>query len=89
MKLVDFGLSAHFQDFRLEHDVVGTWVRRRLASTVLAALTLKCFIFSVLAYKSDNFARVFDAFDSSYLFPMGWNGRCDRSANNALADKNG
>eukprot|EP00752_Nemacystus_decipiens_P008847 g7895.t1 len=26
VKLVDFGLSAHFQDFRLEHDVVGTWV---------------------------------------------------------------
>lgn len=29
VKLVDFGLSAHFQDFRLEHDVVGTWVRYR------------------------------------------------------------
>ena len=70
MKLVDFGLSAHFQDFRLEHDVVGTWVRRRLASTGLAALNLKCFIFSVLAY-SDIFARVFDAFDSSCLFPKG------------------
>ncbi len=28
VKLVDFGLSAHFEDFRLEHDVVGTWVRR-------------------------------------------------------------
>ncbi|CAM9098341.1 unnamed protein product, partial [Hapterophycus canaliculatus] len=26
VKLVDFGLSAHFKDFRLEHDVVGTWV---------------------------------------------------------------
>ena len=26
MKLVDFGLSAHFTDFKLEHDVVGTWV---------------------------------------------------------------
>lgn len=28
VKLVDFGLSAHFEDFRLEHDVVGTWVRQ-------------------------------------------------------------
>lgn len=26
VKLVDFGLSAHFKDFQLEHDVVGTWV---------------------------------------------------------------
>lgn len=26
VKLVDFGLSAHFTDFQLEHDVVGTWV---------------------------------------------------------------
>ncbi|CAM9474529.1 unnamed protein product, partial [Discosporangium mesarthrocarpum] len=24
IKLVDFGLSAHFEDFKLEHDVVGT-----------------------------------------------------------------
>lgn len=29
VKLVDFGLSAHFEDFRLEHDVVGTWVSNR------------------------------------------------------------
>lgn len=28
MKVVDFGLSAHFEDFRLEHDIVGTWVSR-------------------------------------------------------------
>lgn len=26
VKLVDFGLSAHFEDFKLEHDIVGTWV---------------------------------------------------------------
>lgn len=26
VKVVDFGLSAHFEDFRLEHDIVGTWV---------------------------------------------------------------
>ncbi|CAN0076719.1 unnamed protein product [Pylaiella littoralis] len=26
VQLVDFGLSAHFDDFKLEHDVVGTWV---------------------------------------------------------------
>lgn len=37
VKLVDFGLSAHFQDFRLEHDVVGTWVRYVTSMCELAA----------------------------------------------------
>jgi serine/threonine protein kinase len=26
IKLVDFGLSCHFSDAQMEHDVVGTWV---------------------------------------------------------------
>jgi hypothetical protein len=38
VKLVDFGLSCHFKEAQLEHDVVGTWVRSCLYLVVYLKL---------------------------------------------------
>lgn len=50
VQLVDFGLSAHFEELKLEHDVVGTWVRY---SSIYRCVTTMYWHFQALKLEHD------------------------------------
>lgn len=67
VKLVDFGLSALYEENAMSTDVLGSWVSQHEVSKIAGALSYVSFLFYILLHFCSCCMRVFFVFPCSFL----------------------